>query len=121
MNKHDDRARVDDHLDRGEQLRVLEQEQHRHAHEREDEPQRGVHRVARQHDSQRAGQRERREGEEEEDGHECASPLPGPSARVVVAGTDREGRTLAVLRLADTEPELTRPRDAVLVRGEPRR
>ena len=58
--QHDDRARVHDDLHGGEQVGVLHDEEHRHAHERDDEQQRGVHRVAREHHTERAAERERR-------------------------------------------------------------
>ena len=69
QEQHDDRAGVDDHLHRREQVRLLLDEEDRHAHQRDDEQQRRVHRVARQHHAQRAGERQRGEDEEDHRGH----------------------------------------------------
>ena len=42
QDQDDDRAGVDDHLHRGEEVGVLEHEQHRHADQRLDQEERGA-------------------------------------------------------------------------------
>ena len=54
QEQHDDRAGVHDDLHDREQLRLLLDEEDGDAHERHDEEQRGVHRIAREHDAERA-------------------------------------------------------------------
>ena len=54
QDQHDDGARVDDDLHGGEELGVLVEEQHGDAEQRRDQAQRRVHRVAREHDAERA-------------------------------------------------------------------
>src|SRR5581483_4434248 len=62
----DDRARVDDDLEHGDELRVEADEEHREKEERRDERERAVHGVRPEHDAERAEDRQRREHEEEE-------------------------------------------------------
>ena len=65
--QHDDRARVHDDLDRGDERGVLLEVEHRDADQREQQEQRGVHRVATRDDAERADD-DRGRADEEDDG-----------------------------------------------------
>jgi hypothetical protein len=64
---------VDDHLHRGEELRLLGDEQHRDAEEGGHQAQRGVHGVRRQHHAQRTREADAPGDEEDEQLHQASS------------------------------------------------
>ena len=70
QEQHDDRAGVHDDLHRGEQVSLLLDEEDRHAHQRRNERERGVHGIAGEYHSERAAERHRREDEEDHGGHD---------------------------------------------------
>jgi hypothetical protein len=73
QEQHDDRARVDDDLDDGDELRVLLEEEHGHRDQRQQQEQRVVHRVAREHHTEGADERERGTDHEDDRVHQCES------------------------------------------------
>ncbi len=80
QEQHDDRPGVDDHLHGGEEVRLLGDEVHGDAEQREHEAERGVHRMAAH--ARRRGRRRSPSPSENEDHELHQSAFPGHAGRV---------------------------------------